>query len=267
MIKFFRTIRKDLMEQNKTGKPALPVGRYIKYAIGEIILVVIGILIALQINNWNTSRIEKKSEHQILENLKNEFENAVKQMIYLNGIRVNFLSAAERLVEISNENRFDKTKTIDSLMVQTIYSPTFNDPVVSLNALTTSNRLDLISNNTLKVKLMAWPSELEDMIEGEIVENDITNNKYYPLLYRNVDMSRIYKWFKISDINFERKKTLVGLVASNHIKSKYEELFKNQEFINVLHTRVTFLNISKYETELLIGKANEIITIIENELQ
>ena len=46
MIKFFRKIRYDLMEKNKTGK-------YFKYAIGEIVLVVIGILIALQINNWN----------------------------------------------------------------------------------------------------------------------------------------------------------------------------------------------------------------------
>ena len=49
MIKFFRKIRYDLMKKNKTGK-------YFKYAIGEIILVVIGILIALQINNWNETR-------------------------------------------------------------------------------------------------------------------------------------------------------------------------------------------------------------------
>ena len=49
MIKFFRRIRFNLIEKNKTGK-------YLKYAIGEIILVVIGILIALQINNWNENR-------------------------------------------------------------------------------------------------------------------------------------------------------------------------------------------------------------------
>ena len=49
MIKFFRHIRKDLMEKNKTGK-------YIKYAVGEIVLVVIGILIALSISNWNEKR-------------------------------------------------------------------------------------------------------------------------------------------------------------------------------------------------------------------
>ncbi len=49
MMKFFRKTRYDLMEKNKTGM-------YLKYAIGEIILVVIGILIALQINNWNENR-------------------------------------------------------------------------------------------------------------------------------------------------------------------------------------------------------------------
>lgn len=59
MIKFFRRIRYDLMEKNKTGKPALPAGRYLIYAVGEIALVVIGILIALQINarvKWNENR-------------------------------------------------------------------------------------------------------------------------------------------------------------------------------------------------------------------
>jgi len=59
MIKLFRKIRYNLMEQNKTGK-------YLKYAIGEIILVVIGILIALSINNWNENRKEKIIEKEII---------------------------------------------------------------------------------------------------------------------------------------------------------------------------------------------------------
>ena len=62
MIKFFRKIRFDLMEKNKTGK-------YLKYAIGEIILVVIGILIALQINNWNEIRKAKLNENSIYKNM------------------------------------------------------------------------------------------------------------------------------------------------------------------------------------------------------
>ena len=63
MIKFFRKIRYNLMEQNKTAK-------YLKYAIGEIILVVIGILIALQINNWNENRKSDIFENEILTQIR-----------------------------------------------------------------------------------------------------------------------------------------------------------------------------------------------------
>ena len=65
MIKFFRKIRYKLMEQNKTGK-------YLKYAIGEIVLVVIGILIALQINNWNEARKVENSKQALMLALKSE---------------------------------------------------------------------------------------------------------------------------------------------------------------------------------------------------
>ena len=65
MIKFFRKIRQNLLLENKTGK-------YFKYAIGEIILVVIGILIALNINNWNESRKLEDSKLHLMQALKNE---------------------------------------------------------------------------------------------------------------------------------------------------------------------------------------------------
>ncbi|BAO76456.1 DUF6090 family protein [Winogradskyella sp. PG-2] len=69
MIKFFRKIRQNLLSEGKTGK-------YFKYAIGEIVLVMIGILLALQVSNWNDKRLEKltlKSTYEIIaEDLKND---------------------------------------------------------------------------------------------------------------------------------------------------------------------------------------------------
>ena len=80
MIKFFRKIRYDLMEKNKTGK-------YFKYAIGEIVLVVIGILIALQINNASQQKTNRDHVENILKNvyynLESDMANPINRFIEL----------------------------------------------------------------------------------------------------------------------------------------------------------------------------------------
>ena len=67
MIKFFRKIRQNLLLENKTSK-------YFSYAIGEIVLVVIGILIALSINNWNEERKRKENFLATIEQIYNGLE-------------------------------------------------------------------------------------------------------------------------------------------------------------------------------------------------
>ncbi|MDG5493027.1 hypothetical protein [Psychroserpens sp. SPM9] len=88
MIKFFRKIRQNLLSEGKTGKPASRTGRYLKYAIGEVILVVIGILIALQINNWNEERkakiFEKELYGRILVDLQIDENRINEHIVYYN---------------------------------------------------------------------------------------------------------------------------------------------------------------------------------------
>ena len=78
MIKFFRKIRYNLMEQNKTTK-------YFKYAIGEIALVMIGILLAIQANNWNVDRIARIEINQSLNKLLIELDQDSAEL----NIRIN----------------------------------------------------------------------------------------------------------------------------------------------------------------------------------
>lgn len=70
MIKLFRNIRQNLLNEGKTAK-------YLKYAIGEIVLVVIGILIALSINNWNEVQHQKDKERKILVEIMRDLESNV----------------------------------------------------------------------------------------------------------------------------------------------------------------------------------------------
>jgi hypothetical protein len=92
MIKFFRKIRQNLLMENKTGK-------YFKYAIGEIILVVIGILIALQINNWNESR---KLQENVNTYLNQKLVNLREDQLRLVELKEFRLDAAEKSKQLLN---------------------------------------------------------------------------------------------------------------------------------------------------------------------
>ena len=89
MIKFFRKIRQQLLTENKFSK-------YLIYAIGEIVLVVIGILIALSINNWNQNIKNNKAEKYYLEQMKNDL---VSDSLFLSNVSLNL---NERLPVIQN---------------------------------------------------------------------------------------------------------------------------------------------------------------------
>ena len=78
MLRFLRQIRQRLLTDNKFIK-------YLMYAVGEILLVVIGILIALQINTWNEERIERKNEVKLLKELKADLDDNLEEIENLGG--------------------------------------------------------------------------------------------------------------------------------------------------------------------------------------
>ena len=168
MIKFFRRVRYDLMAKNKTGKPAYRTGRYLKYAFGEIVLVVIGILIALQINNWNESRKESNYEQKFLNELKSDFlynkeelSSNIKQASDLanNGDSlIAILSLTKKDVDLIKV--FNYTKRLHG------YS-TFDPSNGALNNLISSGNLNIIKNDSLRMHLSKWPAMVEDVKEDE----------------------------------------------------------------------------------------------------
>jgi hypothetical protein len=98
MIKFFRNVRQKLIKEGKTANPAFTkasAGTYLKYAIGEIFLVVVGILIALQINNWNETRkynnLKKVYINRLIDDLKQDTLQA--------NVLVDDLNNRQRIIE------------------------------------------------------------------------------------------------------------------------------------------------------------------------
>jgi hypothetical protein len=100
MLSFFRKIRFEFMSTNKTRK-------YLKYAIGEIILVMIGILLALQVNTWNETRTKKATLNTYLKNLSETFKGDIKDMIKLETTNAFRFHSMQYLLEFSNQTPYN----------------------------------------------------------------------------------------------------------------------------------------------------------------
>ncbi|ASV31789.1 DUF6090 family protein [Maribacter cobaltidurans] len=166
MIKFFRQIRQNLLSEGKTEK-------YLKYAIGEIILVVIGILIALQINNWNEDRKVRKLEAQIYTELKSDLlqtRSDINETISKH--REIFKSSQQLITDIydkkSNSQKIYEALTNSSLEFQIIPKTSAFENLKNIGLNTLSNdSLRIAITNLFQLNLKRLDDEL-GMRQAEI---------------------------------------------------------------------------------------------------
>ncbi len=163
MINFFRKIRQRLLSENKLSK-------YLLYAIGEIVLVVIGILIALQINNWNLVQQDRKIEKANLLALQKEFsqnKTVLQEVILLN---IQNIKGAEKLIQsFSNESKDTITdKTVAIYASETFGSEiNFAPETGALTEILSSGQLKLVENSELKHKLAGFNSKIAKIEQQE----------------------------------------------------------------------------------------------------
>lgn len=174
MIKFFRKIRKNLLTDGKTGK-------YFKYAIGEILLVVIGILIALSINNWNEN---KKSERQIKMHLNSLVEAINQDKEYLNQTAILHEFRSNSLIYLfknssntyKNTSRFEPIPKLDENKIwKGAYPDTLNMDFVNLAIVRSGNNDNVVINKNVLDELKN--SSLFSAIQNDSLKNAI--NAYY----------------------------------------------------------------------------------------
>ncbi len=221
-MKFFRKIRQNLLSEGKTGK-------YLKYAIGEIILVVIGILIALSINNWNENRKNSIEEKAILENLLENLNLSKKQSEQLiseeNQLKQNLI----QLLSVgANDNKLNAKTISDSTFKNAVWDlqsdmPTFN----AYNNLKSTNKLSLIKNKKINEKfteLEFRQNKLNDILEDrlsvhqiridDILEHDIN---FIPLVKSNIPTINIENESRnnyLQVLEIKRIRNLLGMKLS-----------------------------------------------------
>ena len=268
MIKFFRKIRQNLLVENKNAK-------YFKYAIGEIILVVIGILIALQINNWNENRVNQKKIKNYVVNLIQDLKNdTVQTHRRIRGIKhqINYID--------STANYFRKKKIRAITNIDAIYELNFNygyKPLTWFDAtieeIKNSGSLNLIKNDSLREKIISYYSFTNHLNQDYLQDSNLASTldnlqaKIININYPNI------KAFKDSIGSYYRKPKSAWLQSYTYKKAKDLDLKLLTTDINDFHILVN--NLLSYKGQLkirsngefpkLIKEAKEIIEMIEKE--
>ena len=161
MIPFFRKIRKKMADDNKSMK-------YMKYAIGEILLVVIGILIALQVNNWNEERKFRNVEFMYLNGLKHDLEFSGLEIKRVIDKTDRIEKAIDTLgIILKNYNYLINSTNIDTLLSNTDGFTIFMGNQGMMNDILNSGQLNIIENNYLRKEIASWEANLKMISEYE----------------------------------------------------------------------------------------------------
>jgi tetratricopeptide (TPR) repeat protein len=243
MIKFFRRIRQNLLTENKFNK-------YLIYAIGEIILVVIGILIALQINNWNENKKSIAQERIILSSLLEDFEtNSRNLQVSLKLYNNAGLSLDRKLNYVGrNADAFDQ-EIKDDLILMVFWSPGLVNG--TLNSLLYSDQLGLIQNNDLKKMLTAYPFDIDANLALIEEYRVMLVEKHRPLLDSYVSL------LDLSSIKEEYPE-----VSSNAIRSDYKGLLNDSRFQNLVIREIQLIKRYVNVTTGFLNRTNYIIDLI-----
>jgi len=172
MLHFFRKMRSALIPESRFG-------RYFFYALGEIVLVVIGILIALQVNNWNQERKDRKEGELIKQNIYEEFVKNQELINESRKLNEDALSANRLMINLVGAEKPQFAKfNLDSIFYGSLMAETYLPTSNSLQDIMQSGRMNLLNNAELKNTILSWKSTLDLFHEYFKLQANWYNNQY-----------------------------------------------------------------------------------------
>lgn len=244
MIKFFRLIRLSYIKQNEMGK-------YFKYAIGEILLVVIGILIALQINNWNQNRINHIKAIEYHKRLIQDLDGVIQRATEMNERAQTVLEAVTKSVNALEKGQNLTPTEREDLDFAIIWMYRFNYQVPNISTIEemkSNGQLSLIYDPDLRKSTLSYSGFLESI---EAIFNYLGQSIHNSLQYL--------------DKNLRSKVNTETLVVSHEYD--VETLASDEEFINKFSRVSVHWRANVFFTSRLLNQAIDLKEKYENELK
>lgn len=243
MLKFFRKTRQKLLTENKFSK-------YLLYAVGEIVLVVIGILIALQINNWN----EANKQQLKSENLNIRLQNQIEQNIQttknrIDNVKVQVDNLTNIMLMIGGPLEEFNLKGLDSQLNNLLLDYHLSLDLNTLEEAQDNGEIASIKNDSLRVALYKLVTVNKTLEERETVANGDNLNFVVPYFYKNTNGRNIAS---NSDRNYREKIGYSKL--KNH---NYSEILNDRDFENLLDYRI-------YYSQEMLDRYSYMLEYLEN---
>lgn len=223
MFRFFRKLRQNLSVENKLSK-------YLLYAIGEILLVMIGILLALQVNNWNNNRIDASREQTILKNLREDFKNNIENIdsVFANSLQA--YEASATLLEIIKDDKAIKPAQIEYLIDDIINKIQSLDIITgSIDDLFNTGSLHLINDPILRKQISNWSYYKTDTEDDIVIYRDYLFGIFVPSLTEKIRLRNmsIPSFFE-DDLDFQS-------ISPSNFKTDYNKTIRTVEFENQVY--------------------------------
>ena len=265
MIKFFRKIRQRMLNENKFSK-------YLIYAIGEIILVVIGILIALAINNWKENQKILNQEITYLNNLRDDLETQINMLdVYIDYENIIIDHSNDIIKHYELNNGFNDMDSIFPKLNDLTTRWTFTNTNTTLIQMLNSNQINIIQNKKLKEELIDFNQQIDlftrntNINNTNLVDNLTTGafiatggfasygnskrmvakfNDFYPFQNKLID-------------DIDLKKTIIQVI--NEPKNKLE-------IINKIAYRNTISSLQKSGNKAIKDRAVQLLKLLNEEI-
>lgn len=243
MIKFFRTIRHKLLTENKVSK-------YVLYAIGEIVLVVIGILIALQINAWNQFKKDRLEEQNILERIEKDLKADIADLTIQTNRNNRWQENLQLLIEgildrnISLEDFVNRNRTygVNTYFMQT--AGTYKESVAS-------GKLSLIVNDSLRNQIIKH-YEIMEIGTDDVLKNQM-NQYIRPTFYKSFGSSKEFVE------NVTGKTTNLSPIDMNTV-------YNNKDYLASITVKLQLMQVQNLQFSGQIRRTEKVLNAIRNEL-
>jgi hypothetical protein len=266
MIKFFRKIRQNLLMENKTAK-------YFKYAIGEIILVVIGILIALGINNWNENRKLRNQEIIYLHNLKDDIVAQIRLLeVYIDFENIIIDHTNDIINHYELNGGFNNMDKVFPKMNDLSLRWTFSNANKTIMQMLNSNQINIIQNRKLKEELIDFNQQIDLFSKNTSINNTNLVDNYTASYLIEITPYALYGY---SERMIRKFNDFYPIVTNRVNDNELDEISiqimnepkNNLNLINKIVFRNTLSILQKAGNQDLKDKAGQILGILEKEIE